>query len=815
MNRMFLPALLLALGFAARSHADELPGVDRRFADGKIEEVPHFQRHVVPLLGRLGCNGRACHGSFQGQGGFRLSLFGYDFKEDHKALTAGELPRVDLKNTADSLLLRKPTKTVSHKGGRLVDPGSWQFHILKKWIDAGAPAVKDEDPDFVSLEVEPKEILFKKAGDGAKLRIVANWSNGLREDVTALCRFRSNDESIAAVDELGAITAKEGGGTAVIVLYDNGVVPVTVLVPVSDRVGANYPKVPTPTRIDELVIQRLTKLGIVPSDVCTDEEFLRRVSLDMVGTLPAPAEILAFLADKSADKRARKIDELLARPTYAAWWTTKLCDLTGNSDKNGQLGGEAGLNRDKSRLWYEWIHRRVSENQPYDQLVAGILLAKGKGLEQSYKEYCEEMVSYYRKTETADFSKRDTMPYFWVRRSVGSSDGKALSVAHAFLGVSLQCAQCHKHPFDQWTKSDFESFSAFFNGVRSTNGDGKLAPAMKKEIGLVGDEDSGAYKKKLADLAYSGKLVPFKDLTVPAKQKVVKNARPNPKLGRVITPKLLGGDEVVAGRFDDPRQPIMDWMRQADNPYFARAFVNRVWAGYFSVGIIDPPDDLNLANAPSNPELLDYLTQGFVKSGYDMKWLHRTIANSRTYQLSFRPNETNKLDERNFSRSVLRRLPAEVTVDAIAYAAAADDSRAAWEKDPIRTRAIGLSSNLSGFKDSNYAVTLFGKPTRLINCDCERSSEPTLLQTVYLRNDQEVHKQLSIKNGWMLQVAKSKESDTGKLIREAYLRTLSRLPTSAEAAIAAEHFEKAGSAAAGLRDLMWVLLNTKEFILNH
>jgi hypothetical protein len=799
-------------------HAATVPPASERFAAAQVEEVPSFQRHVVPLLGRLGCNGRACHGSFQGRGGFRLSLFGYDFAADHAALTGGDTPRVDRNDPAGSLVLLKPTRTIDHKGGKRLETDSWQYNLLVRWVRAGAPGVKENDPEFVTLEVEPKEIVFTRLGQTAQLKVVAHWSDGTQEDVTPLCRFRTNDEATATVSADGLVTATGQGDTAVVAFYDNGVAPVQVILPVSDLTGARYPQVPTPTKVDELVIAKLRKLGIVPSELCTDEEFLRRVSLDLTGTLPAPDEVKAFVADKSPDKRAKKIDELLERPAYAAWWATRLCDFTGNSERTGPLGGEQALNREKARQWYLWINRRVRENVPYDKLVEGIVLAVGRQPNQSYDDYCAEMSAYFRKDDPADFSARRDMPYFWTRRTLGKPEDKALSFAHAFLGVSLQCAQCHKHPYDQWTKQDFDQFAAFFTGVRYGAGNRARVQEMKKAVGLAGlDEDSGQYKRQFAELLAQGKVLPFKELTVPPPP--AKPGRPtgaNAKFGRVITPKLLGGEEVLARTYADPRQPLMDWMRQPDNPYFARAFVNRVWASYFHVGLIDPPDDLNLANPPSNPALLDELAQGFIASGYDMKWLHRTICNSHTYQRSWRPNETNRHDERNFSRAVIRRLPAEVAYDALTYATASDEARRAIDTDPVNTRAIGVASSFANARDgSTYAVMLFGKPPRTINCDCERSNEPSLLQTVYLRNDQEVLQLLDRPDGWLRQVAHSKERNPEELIRQAYLRTLSRLPDDRELAVARKHLQDAGDPIAGLRDLLWVLVNTKEFIVNH
>jgi Protein of unknown function (DUF1549)/Protein of unknown function (DUF1553) len=815
--RHAITALLLGLLSPLFADAGEvIAPASERFRAASTKEVPSFQRHVIPLLGRLGCNGRACHGSFQGQGGFRLSLFGYDFKADHEALTGGSVPRIDRKDPEGSLALLKPTRTISHKGGKRMGVGGWEYNLLLSWARAGAAGTKESDPTFVTLEVEPREILFSKPGDTARLRVVAHWSDGSREDVTPLCRFRSNDESVAKVDAAGRITCADKGDTDVVAFYDNGVATVPVLVPLSDRTGARFPEVPTPTKIDELVVARLRKLGIVPSDLCDDATFLRRVSLDLTGTLPAHDEVASFLADQRPDKRSRKVDELLERPAYAAWWTTRFSDLTGNSDRNGPVGGEQGLNREKSAQWYRWLYRRLKENVSYDRIVEGVVLAVGRRPDQDYEDYCARMSAYFRKKDPADFTARTTMPYFWTRRSVGKPEEKALSFAYAFLGVSLQCAQCHKHPYDQWTKQDFDQFSAFFSGVRYGAAHRATVREMKQAAGLDKlDEDSGTYKRKFVALLGEGKVLPFKELYIPTLKPGKKPRKGRSVSGRVITPKLLGGEEVVNNEYPDPRQPLMDWMRQEDNPFFARALVNRVWAGYFHRGLIDPTDDLNLANPPSNPAVLDHLAHGFIQSGYDLKWLHRQIASSRTYQLSWRPTETNRLDERNFSRAVLRRLPAEVVRDALTLATASDEARKTLGSDPVEKRAIGVASCYSGTRDPGaYALTLFGKPPRAINCDCERSSEPSLLQTVYLRNDQEVLKLLDRPDGWLKQVARDKNADPEKLMREAYLRTLSRLPDEREKGVAMKYLKEAGDRVAGLRDLMWALLNTKEFIVN-
>ncbi|RIK77801.1 MAG: hypothetical protein DCC68_16555 [Planctomycetota bacterium] len=919
-----------------------LAPIHERFA-ADTDETPDFQRHVSPLLGRMGCNGRACHGSFQGQGGFRLSLFGYDHKADLASLFEKDTDRVNRNKPEESLILRKPTLQEDHEGGERFKADSWAYRVLRKWIASGANGPADNAPRFEKLVVEPSEINFAKNGKTVALRAIAHWSDGAQEDVTPLCRFRTNDESVATVDEDGRVTSVSPGNTHVVAFYDNGVTPVQILRPVSELAGANYPGVPTPTKIDELVVAKLRKLGIVPSELSTDAEFLRRVTLDITGTLPTPAEVEAFLADRSAGKRQKKIDELLESPGYAMWWTTKLCDITGN---NPRRSAEQQLAEQQSRQWYDWIHRRVKENVPYDKIVEGIALAVSRAPGQSYEDYCKEMSSYFRPEKPADFSQRETMPYFWSRiREGAQAKEKAMSFSYAFLGVRLQCAECHKHPFDQWTKEDFDQFTAFFEPVVYGNTPQTRPQYQQMMSAIVGDLKGGMAQRKLTDAVKNGQTIPWREVFVansgrpnnPARGKNAKNNknRRNMPARRVVTPKILGEDETVdVTRGEDPRAALMGWMRERDNPYFARSFVNRVWAAYFNVGIIEPPDDLNLANPPSNEPLLDYLTHGFIDSGYDMKWLHREIANSRTYQLSWKVNETNRLDERNFSHAVLRRLPAEVAYDAVTLATASDAELVAFREDVSR-RAIGPSSSGPRRGPSNFALQAFGRPERLTNCDCERTSEPSLLQALFLRNDQDVLRMIDRPEGWIKQVsaelgqdsrperrdvadangkgdkqsnsaqeredeirrlrrqiamldvraerlkkngedeqaqrvrrrierltrearelaggsrvkavaAKEEESkrkktgdekassengakagtrkdaakqpaaepDVGAMIRAAYLRTLSRPPTAEEEQRIRRHLGANGKVT-GLRDAIWALVNSKEFIVNH
>ena len=810
---------MIVLLASIASAGDVLPPASQRFAQAAGEEAPDFQRHVLPLLGRLGCNGRACHGSFQGQGGFRLSLFGYDFKADHDALVAGEKPRVDVKNPTESLILKKPTLTIDHEGGERYKAGGWEHHLLQRWVEAGAKPVGENAAALLSIELEPKEILFAAASQTQQLKIVAHWSDGTHEDVTPLCRFRTNDESIATVSEAGLVTSVGKGDTHVVAFYDNGTMSVPVGLPVSDQLGPRYPPVATPTRIDELIVAKLRKLGIVPSDVCNDAEFLRRVSLDMTGTLPRPEEIEAFLADTSAGKRARKIDDLLARPTYAAWWATRLGDWTGNGERNLPEGGEQGMRREKSAKWYEWLYRRLDENVPFDKLVEGIVLAVSRQSGQSDEEYFAEMSAYYREQDPADFAARETMPYFWSGNRF--TPPQPLRFSYAFLGIRLECAQCHKHPYDQWTKDDYDQFQVFFEGIRQGGANGGIAKTMKQDLGLTADQDSGGYKSLFSKLVHEGKVVPWQEVTAPDWKKGRGRSRPARKdnaTTRVITPKLLGGEKVIETEYSDPREPLMEWLRQPDNPYFAKAIVNRIWANYFGVGIVEPPDDMNLANPPSNRELLDDLAERFVARGYNLKWLHREITTSDAYQRSWRPNSTNRLDERNFSHALIRRLPAELAYDSLTQAAASSSKRQALCEDAaaVWQRAIGVSSGYSRNYDGSYALKLFGKPERSVACDCERSSEPSMLQTVYMRNDGEVLKLLDDESSWVREVTATEPPSTkSELVRAAYLRSVSRPPSESEVASGLEHLAQAKDLRSGLKDLLWALVNTKEFLLNH
>ncbi|HSI12806.1 MAG TPA: DUF1549 and DUF1553 domain-containing protein [Chthoniobacter sp.] len=835
---LFVAGLVLATGEASALDS----GVSQ-------EQEPSFRRHVIPLLSRSGCSGRECHGSFAGQGGFRLSLFGYDFEADHKALTQdtggdeGEV-RVNLKDPAKSLLLLKPTAQVKHKGKERFKKDSWEYNLLLRWITAGAKDDAAQAPEFERLEVIPKEVVFQSAGQKVQVKVLAHWKNGTAEDVTLLTRFRSNDDAIATVSDKGLVESLGKGDTHIVAFYDNGVAPISVMLPVGEFVGAKYPQIRATTKVDELVLTKLRKLGIVPSEPCTDAEFLRRVSLDLAGTLPTPAEAVKFLTDKSPDKRAKKIDELLESPGYAAWWATKLCDFTGNSTRQIFSENVPDLNGEFSRQWWEWLYRRVAGNEPYDKLAAGIILATSRSSpDQSYKDYALEMASYLRHDHPADFAQRATMPYFWARKNVQKPEDRALAFAHAFLGVRIECAQCHKHPFDQWTKTDYVQFQAFFEPVRydadirrddvnfaTVTKDLRLATGGKMEMRNKNDEQ--AQGEEIRRRIDAGEIFPIHEVYIATRHPRNTTVKQDTQVyaGRVLTPKLLGGDEVLLKGYADPREPLVQWLHSKDNPYFARAFVNRVWAAYFHRGLIEPVDDMNLANPPVNAELTDYLTADFIAHGYDMKRLHRTILNSDTYQRSWRPNVTNEGDDRNFSRFIVRRLPAEVLLDAMTLATTTNERQQTFVAD-VAHREIGPNITAFGLElfgknsQPNYTLAAFGKSPREMNCDCERTTVPTLLQTLYTRNDPEmlarIENQRTETPAWITQLRgplHAQSTAPGKLdqwIAEAFLRTVSRPPTMEELQNARGDIAAAKDPIDGLRDLLWAMLNTREFSVNH
>lgn len=767
-----------------------------RWAAGSAPATPGLRRHIQPLLGKAGCTNRACHGSFQGRGGLRFSLFSSDADLDRAALQ--DRKRLDSLHPAQSLLVRKPTGQVRHGGGVRFVPGSWQHRMLLAWLSTDARTQSADEPDLLRLELNPTELTLRP-GSRVGLRVRAHFSDGTNEDVTALTQFSTNDDGVAKVSDSGEVSWAGPGDTALVLTYGGGVETIPVLNP---RLGAAGRAAPFPAHnpIDLFVGARLRTLRIEPSVLCTDLEFLRRASLDITGSLPTADEVRRFEADTSPGKRTNLVDDLLRRPTHAAWWTTRLCDLTGlnaplflgNTDFGPQVGAQ----------WHAWVLRRVRENVGYDRLVEGIVLARSRRPGETYEEYVLRCSSYLKSKDPTDFTAQDRLPNFWFRSNLREPEEKALGFAYSFLGLKLDCAQCHKHPFDVWTQRDFQQFAALFSRIKTgIPPDARVAhQRLEEELGVKRMKDTAERRQTYWRLAALGRAVPWQEVFL------------EPAPAEAPAARILGGPRVDLRTTEDPRTPLMAWLRDPKNPFFAAAYVNRVWTHYFGRGLYDPTDEMSRANPPRNRPLMEYLVRRFIDTGYDMRWLHREIATSRTYQLSFRPTPSNRADTANFSHAMVRRLPAEVAVDAVQIATASSGTSAAAAADHPKRRISAQAT--ADERRTEFGLVVFGKPLRKATCDCERDPEPSLLQALYLRNDPDFWQMVDRPDGWLREILAG-TSPPGELVQQAYLKVLSRRPTARERDRALKHLAGAANRADGFRDLLWALLNTREFITSH
>lgn len=766
--------------------AKEVPAVSQRWSDNGPGGTPEFRRHVVPLLGKVGCNNRACHGSFQGQNGFRLSLFGHDSRMDFDELTKdeGEGPRVNTKAAGESLAMLKALGEEGHEGGVRFKDGGWQHRLFRSWIEGGAKFDAKKDSNLERLEVSPKEVRLNSDGTKQKtpLKTVAFFSDGTSEDVTALTVFSTNDESVAEVNENGEISVAGSGDTAIVAIYGGTVVTMQVIVPVESH-GKPFPEFDAKSEIDRLVLAKLKKVGIQPSELCRDEVFLRRVCLDVIGTLPTADEARAFLMDESSDKRSQLIDSLLDRPEYGMYWATKFSDWTGNDNRfTPQPRAKTGW------LWHDWLRDKLDRNIPYDELVGGFITAttrEGRPVKEVIADYQSIAKHLEKGFDDGTYARRKTNDIFWLKAGNSNPETIGMQAAYAFLGVRLACARCHKHPFDRWTQDDFRGFMAFFSAV-----DRVVPKDVPKNV---------TKKKSRSGFAY-------REVVATPSKKYIKSLKRRP-------PKLLAGNDVPYEEGKDVRVALWEWMRAPDNPYFARAIANRLWGHYFGVGIVNPVDDFNAANPASNRQLLGWLAQDFIEHKFDLKHLHRTILNSRTYQSSWTPNDSNRLDERNFSHALLRRMPAEVVLDAVNQVTGGQDSYSS-SNAPKGTRAINLAPSRLRGGGPEYVLGIFGRPLRTQKCDCERSSETGLAQAMYLLNDSDVNSKINSSKGRLAKLLKE-ISDDRKLIEELYLSTLSRLPSDEELASSLEFVQSTASRDAGMHDMLWTLLNLREFLFIH
>jgi hypothetical protein len=797
-----------------------------------------FSRHVVPLFSRLGCNAGSCHGAVKGQNGFRLSLFGADPARDHDHLlrdAAGR--RVDRLDPDASLLLLKATGRVPHQGGKRMDVGSPEYRLFRAWIAAGAPLDAIEASRVTNLEVTPGRHTLR-TGESYAIRVQANFADGSTEDVTDLSTFESRDRSVAEVGPTGQVRGVGPGDAALVARFRGQPALAMVFLP-GEAKGA-FPEVVARNFIDKHVLAKLHTLNIHPADLCDDATFLRRVMLDVTGALPTPEEVRAFHADTSPEKRAKKIEELLARPGHAALWATKFCDLLKPTGFDPKLGLTEAA---EARRFYEWVRARLLENTPYDQFAERILLATSREgrPEDAWNTEVRSLIeeSQAPGADLTVYAGRKTLDLYWQRTNATGVKG-TLQVAHAFLGLRLECAQCHRHPHDVWQQDDLLSFANFFSRVGVGSGvapkkDDPLAAEVKElreKAKKLTDMAKGMSKEEMARLQAEAKALTERAKVLEETGKRVRgeiHGSGKPVFASVTSPlgmqksetfRLLGASAATPVPADrDPRELVVAWMRAPDNPFFARAIVNRVWAHYFGRGIIDPPDHLSPLNPASHPELLAELCKEFVAHGYDLKYLHRLILNSRTYQQSAKTNATSRNDTANYASFYLRRLPAEVLVDAVNHATGGRETYPPELFLPAAAKAVEVAGGTGSERaraSLQYAFQIFGRPVRSpdVQCDCERDTRPTIVQTLFLANHPAVQEKIAAPAGRVASILKEFPTDERR-IEEVFLWTLSRLPVESEREACTAYLKEAPTPERGLRDVLWGLLNTREFLLNH
>ncbi len=788
----FWIAAVLAFAVAAPSFAAPvvLPG-------NNVVETVDFERHVMGVFGRMGCNLGSCHGSFQGRGGFRLSLFGFDPDKDILAVTKDSLGRrINVNDPDNSLLLLKAIGAMEHAGGMRFAKGSWPYQILREWIARGAPWQMGSG-DVTRIKITPEEIAFKPGEKQAQLQVTALFTDGQELDITPLCDFKANDDSVAEVSNLGLVKTVRAGATAIVVNYRRNVLPVRVMVPTVLPEGKTYPQIAAKNYVDTHVLERLRKLNMIPSEVADDLEFLRRVTIDTIGQLPTPKEVKEFLADTNPNKRAKKIDDLLVHPLHAAVWATKFCDITGNDTL--ALENPVPLKAKRSQMWHDWFRKRVQENVPYDQIVKGVLVATSReGREPSdwlaeTKKLDEAMVKGFDN----DYSKRETLDLYWRRQQQIPIEQWGEKTAAAFLGVRIECAQCHKHPFDRWTQVEYRSFANIFGQVVFGS-----SPETKK---LIDAENS---QRKQANVKNNNQLNLVKEVFLGPTAKNLTH----PDTNLLLPAQALGGPVIKHTKGHDMRADLFDWMRSPDNPFFARSFVNRVWGHYFGLGIVHPVDDFALGNPPSNDKLLDSLAKDFIDSKFDIRHIERVILNSRIYQQTSRVNETNKFDKNNFSHAYIRPMMAEQVVDVLNCALGSletfgNDVRAG-------SKAVEVGPSQLQNPTLAYAFRIFGRPPRTAACDCERAMEPALPQKLFLMTDANLLRKINDPQGRLAQVVKNNKSDV-EAFEELFLATLTRLPNESERQAFEKHRRIADNRRELFFDTLWALINTREFILNH
>ena len=709
----------------------------------------NFPNEIVPLFTKHGCNGGGCHGKSEGQNGFKLSLLGFEPTEDFEYLVKESRGRRLFPAAPEhSLLLRKGAGDLPHGGGARFEHDSWDYKAIVRWMEQGMPYGSPDDPVLEKISVFPDSRIVDPGGK-QQLAVTAYYSDGSVRDITGIATYESNQKEMGEVDQNGLVTMSTGetGDMAVMIRYQEQVSVFQATIPL----GIPIESFPIAKNvIDEKVFAKLKTLGLPTSEICDDSTFLRRTSLDIAGRLPTLEETDKYLNSDNPNKRSEWIDSLLSTTDYAEFFANKWSSILRNKRK-------ADTYTRGTQAFHEWIRQSFHINKPYNQFVSELVTARG------------------------EISHNPATAWF---RNVTDQKERLQDTAQVLLGVRLQCAECHHHPYEKWSQQDYYGFSAFFSRIGKKKTDMPGEEAVFHNVGLA--------------------------------------TAKHPKTGQNIKPTPLGGDELDILAEDDPRDDLASWITDEKNPFFAPMLVNRYWKHFFNRAIVEPEDDMRVTNPPTNPELLQALSNQFISTGYDIKDLIRTICNSTTYQLSAIPNEHNAGDRQNYSRYYPKRLPAEVLLDSIDRMTGSPTSFAGQLPG---TRAVALPDD--SYNSSSYFLTVFGRPEMDSACECERAQGASLAQTLHLLNSKNIQDKLSGAGGNAQKLTSQKERVNEDKITELYKLAFSRNPKDDEMKTAIGYIKKKteqiendankkeDSIKMAYEDLVWALLNTKEFLFNH
>lgn len=707
----------------------------------------NFSNQIVPIFTKLSCNSGGCHGKASGQNGFKLSLLGFDPELDFVALVEeARGRRIFPASPENSLLLTKAIGVAPHGGGKKMEIDSDEYKLVKRWISAGMPYGKPEDPKVVNISIFPENRIMPRKAQQQFIAL-AHYSNGMVEDITRRAQYESNDQDIATVDANALVqTQSMAGEAAIMVRYGEFVTTFRATVPLSDK--PREFAFQENTFVDKYTTAKWKQLGLAPSELCSDDQFIRRLSLDLTGTLPTPAQVKAFLDSSNPNKRKELVENLLNSPDYSYYFASKWADI---------LRVKRGGQQDRMRgtfAFHGWIRDAVKNDMPYDQFAREILTATG--------------------------DESETPPTVWYK-SLTNPEQYVDDTAQVFLGLRLACAQCHHHPYEKWSQDDYWGLASFF---------GKIG---RKRMAVPGQQNQNPENQRLVVYTTRTGSVTNKRTNKPAEYKAL-DAKP-----------------LQMNEDDDPRASLADWMTARNNPFFPKAVANRYWAHFFNRGIVDPLDDMRVTNPPSNPELLQALSDDFVKNGFSLKNLIRNIVNSRTYQLSSVPNDWNKSDKQNYARYYPKRLSAEVLFDAVCQVT---DSPAGFGGLPQDKFAPKRAIMLPDEGYTSYFLDVFGRPQRISACECERVNEANLAQALHLLNSDDIQNKLSRQNGRADLLAKDTRPDAEK-IDEMFVWAFSRKPTPQQRESALAHIAKhSQNKKLAYENILWALLNTKEFMFN-